>query len=95
MEEDNKSTERNAIMGKPMRYWRSSQNRRLFFDKIASDLHFNPLIPDNWYSFDPSNFLRYKVSSFSPIFRFLIYFNNLATFYCIVVVWRELEKSTM
>eukprot|EP00026_Physarum_polycephalum_P003660 Phypoly_transcript_03673.p1 GENE.Phypoly_transcript_03673~~Phypoly_transcript_03673.p1 ORF type:complete len:675 (+),score=95.36 Phypoly_transcript_03673:213-2237(+) len=31
-------------------YWTESKNRKRFFDELARDLNFDPLVPANWYS---------------------------------------------
>ena len=45
----------------PAQLWRSAQNRRLFFDKIAKEQGFDPLIPDKWYNISYRSLKKHKV----------------------------------
>lgn len=42
-------------------HWEEEQNRKKFFDTIASENSFDPLVPNNWYSVSKSGVLKYKV----------------------------------
>lgn len=50
--------ESNAFEG---RYWRNPAHRREFFEKIAKDEAFDPLIPSNWYMFSNDKIRSYQV----------------------------------
>eukprot|EP00026_Physarum_polycephalum_P017934 Phypoly_transcript_19329.p1 GENE.Phypoly_transcript_19329~~Phypoly_transcript_19329.p1 ORF type:complete len:214 (+),score=30.36 Phypoly_transcript_19329:89-643(+) len=43
-------------------YWEHSSNHKLFFDNIAKENNFDPLIANNWYSFGMKYFLKRKGS---------------------------------
>ena len=46
-------------------YWYSLAYRKQFFINVATQKHFDPLIPENWYSVSFSSLYSFKVPSLS------------------------------
>lgn len=42
-------------------YWLSQENRREFFESIAKENNFDPLVAESWYSISPELILKEKV----------------------------------
>ncbi len=43
-------------------YWKDIRNRREYFDKLAQENEFDPLIPENWYNIVKHKLILFKVS---------------------------------
>lgn len=54
-------------------FWSIPNNRRKFFDIIAQRLGFDPLIPENWYSFDKSEVNNEKVIYYILLLCYLLF----------------------
>lgn len=49
---------------KPGGFWNSTENIRLFLEKYARKMNFDPLIPDNWYTVTHTEIMTEKVIFF-------------------------------
>lgn len=54
------------ISEKPRRSWLNAKKLRAFFDALASDRGFDPLIPENWYTVTLDQVLQRKVTFLCP-----------------------------
>jgi hypothetical protein len=52
--------------------WKDVENQRKFFDLYAAANHFDPLIPDNWYTIPASEFLELESRAFMRYHNFSV-----------------------
>ena len=69
------------------KFWTSIENRREFFDKIATNHHFDPLLPHSWYNLAKSvvkaemvHIFYLSLSSSSSLYSFVYLFVNFLFF---------------
>ena len=61
-------------------FWGDKRNRIAFFEDIAQELSFNPLVPDNWYSLKDDVIMSFKVFNFCSVLLFSFLFFTLLLF---------------